>query len=320
MQDKKSEMMNKAGKHVTSKQHVFSSAKATVRGAISLVNALAAKKGATVGIDLEVNVQINTHSKSGGGSSGSSDITVIRSKENQPRSLSSKLIQSTIQHTVPKKILESNRVEVVVASEIPAGFGLKSSSSLSSAVALAASRAFNLHLTDKQILLAGVNASIATKVSVTGAYDDACSCYYGGFNVTDNAMRHIVQHQRAPRNISAIIFIPRNRKRGNLKRLKLLESTFLNAWTLAKQANYWDAMMINGLAIASVWGSDADMIPHLIEKGAIAASISGNGPAIAAVAKKQNVQSIRKAFTSMMEGSTIVSKLNNKKAEVNDIL
>ena len=26
-------------------------------------------------------------------------------------------------------------------------------------------------------------------VSITGAYDDACSCYYGGFNVTDNAKK-----------------------------------------------------------------------------------------------------------------------------------
>ena len=295
------------------KQHLVSSAKATVRGAISLVNALATKKGATVGINLEVNVQVNAYSKNGGG------IDVIRSKENQPRSLSSKLIHSTIQHTVPKKILESHRVEVVVSSEIPAGFGLKSSSSMSSAVALAASHVFGLNLTDRQILLAGVNASIATKVSVTGAYDDACSCYYGGFNVTDNARRRIIRHQRAPRNTSAIIFIPRNRKRGNLKRLKLLGSTFAHAWRLSKQADYWDAMMINGLAIASILGSNTDVIPHLIEKGAIAASVSGNGPAIAAVATDQHVESIKKIFASM-EGSVIVSKLNNKKAEVHDIL
>lgn len=290
-----------------------SGAKATVRGAVSIVNALATKKGATVGINLEVNAEVLVHPNGRG-------ISVIRSnKDEQQRSLSSRLIQNTIRHIVPKDILETNKIEIRVSSEIPAGFGLKSSSSISSAVALAASRAFGLRLTDQQILLAGVEASITSKVSVTGAYDDACSCYYGGFNVTDNTKRQIIRHQRAPHGMSAVIFIPRNRKRGDLKKLQMLESVFDNAWNLAKQADYWKSMTINGLAVASVLGSDASIIPVLIEKGALAASVSGNGPAIAAVVKNDNIPSVKKVFSSM-EGRILISELNNKKAEINDIL
>lgn len=293
------------GSHITS-------AKATVRGAISIVNAIATKKGATIGIELEVNVEIRVHP-------GGNGIIVIRSGKWQNLSPSSRLIQSTIQHTVPKKMLESNKVEVTISSEIPAGFGLKSSSSISSAIALASAHAFGLKLSDQQILLAGVKASLAAKVSVTGAYDDACSCYYGGINVTNNASRRIIRHQRAPRDMSAIIFIPRNRKRGNIKKLKLLKSTFENAWRLARQADYWNAMTINGLAAASVLKSDVNIIPSLIEKGALAVSVSGNGPAIAAVVKNDDIQKVKKIFASM-EGNMLISKLNNKKAEVNDIL
>ena len=281
-------------------------AKATVQGAISLVNAIANKKGATLGIDLKVVAEIETSPGKG---------ITIKSKN---KSLSSRLINKTIEKIVSKKDLEQNKIEITLESEIPTGYGLKSSSAISSAVALACSKVFKPKLTDQQILLAGVDASIETKVSITGAYDDACSCYYGGFNVTDNAKRKRVRFEKGPSNLIAIIFIPKNRKRGNLKKLKILSSVFENAWELAKKANYWDAMIINGLATASILNSEPKIITSLIEKGALGASVSGNGPSIAAVTKKENEASIKKIFSSL-EGNIIVSKINNKKAEVHEM-
>ena len=60
------------------------------------------------------------------------------------------------------------------------------------------------------------------------------------------------------------------------------------------------------------------MFADLIEKGALAASVSGNGPSIAAIVKKENVSNIKKVFEAL-EGNIIVSKVNNKKAEVNEL-
>jgi shikimate kinase len=155
-------------------------------------------------------------------------------------------------------------------------------------------------------------------VSITGAYDDACSCYYGGFNVTDNAKKKRIHFEKGPSNLIAVIFIPKNRRRGNLKNLKILSSVFEKAWELAKKENYWDAMIINGLATATILNSDPKIITSLIEKGALGASVSGNGPSIAAVVKKENESSIKKIF-SALEGNIIVSKINNKKAEVHEV-
>ena len=149
------------------------------------------------------------------------------------KSLSSRLINKTVEKVVSKKDLEKNKITITLTSEIPTGYGLKSSSAISSVVALACAKIFKPKFTDQQILLAGVEASIETKVSITGAYDDACSCYYGGFNVTDNGKRNRIQFEKAPTNLIAIIFIPKNRKRGNLKKLKILSSIFSNAWKLA---------------------------------------------------------------------------------------
>ena len=280
--------------------------KAVVHGAISLVNAIANKRGATLGISLEVEVVMETSPGKG---------IIIQSKN---KTISSRLINKTVEKILTKKELEQNKITLSLESEIPTGYGLKSSSAISSAVALACAKIFKPKLTDQQILLAGVDASIESKVSITGAYDDACSCYFGGFNVTDNAKKKIIQSEKIPSNLMAIIFIPKNRKRGNVKKLKILSSVFDNAWKLAKNTNYWEAMTINGLATSAILNSDPKIIINILEKGAIAASISGNGPAIAAVVKKENEQKVKRIFSSL-DGNIIVSKINNKKAEVYEL-
>ena len=280
--------------------------KATIHGAVSLVSAIANKKGATLGISLKVEATIETSEGKG----------IIIQSEN--KSLSSRLINKTIERIVSKKDLEKNKITITLTSEIPTGYGLKSSSAISSVIALACAKIFKPKLTDQQILLAGVEASIESKVSITGAYDDACSCYYGGFNVTDNGKRNRIHFEKAPSNLIAVIFIPKNRKRGNLKKLKILSPIFNNAWELAKGEKYWESMTINGLATSSILNSDPKIIIDLIEKGALAASVSGNGPSIAAIVKKENESNVKKIFSNL-EGSIIVSKINNKKAEVHEL-
>ena len=280
--------------------------KATIHGAVSLVSAIANKKGATLGISLKVEATVETSEGKG----------IIIQSEN--KSISSRLINKTIEKIVTKKDLEENKITVTLISEIPTGYGLKSSSAISSAVALACAKIFKPKLTDQQILLAGVEASIESKVSITGAYDDACSCYYGGFNVTDNGKRNRIQFEKVPSNLIAVIFIPKNRKRGNLKKLKILSSIFNNAWELAKEKKYWEAMTMNGLATSAILNSDPKIIVDLIEKGALGASVSGNGPSIAAIVKKENELNVKKIF-SALEGNIIISKVNNKKAEIYEL-
>ena len=281
-------------------------AKATVHGAISLGNAIAIKKGATLGIALKVEATVEASSGNG---------IILKSKN---KSISSRLINKTVEKIVSKKDLEQNKITITLDSEIPTGYGLKSSSAISSAIALACAKIFKSKFTDRQILLAGVDASIESKVSITGAFDDACSCYYGGFNVTDNAKKKRIHFEKGPTNLVVVIFIPKNRKRGNLKNLKPLSSVFKKAWELARKANYWEAMIINGLTTASILNSDPEIITSLIEKGALGASVSGNGPAVAAITKKENEANIKKVF-SALEGNLIISKVSNKKAEVHEL-
>ena len=77
-------------------------------------------------------------------------------------------------------------------------------------------------------------------------------------------------------------------------------------------------MTLNGFATSSILNSNTEIISKLIENGALGASISGNGPSIAAIAKNETVPKIKKVFSSL-EGNVMVAKVNNKKGEVHEL-
>ncbi|MGI0069458.1 MAG: shikimate kinase [Nitrosopumilaceae archaeon] len=281
----------------------MSKVKASMHGAVSIVNAIATGKGATLGISLGIEAIVETQPGKG----------IIF--ENKESNLSSRLIRNVVETSVPKSELEKNKVTIFVKSEIPSGYGLKSSSAISSVISLACAKIFRPKATDLDILRDGVHASIKSKVSITGAFDDACACYFGGFAVTDNSNIKIIKSEKAPEDLTAVIFIPKSRRRGNVKKLKILNGVFSQAWDLANKSDYWNAMILNGLATSAILGSESKILTDLLDSGALGASVSGNGPSIAAVVKNDKVSSIKKVFSSQ-EGSTIVSPINNKKAEV----
>jgi len=280
--------------------------KATVHGAISIVNAIATGKGSTLGISKNIDVVIETSQGSG--------ITT----ETNGKLFRSRLINRVVEKIVPKKELQKTRLKILLESEVPTGYGLKSSSAISTAVSLGCAKLFKPSMNDFDILRAGVDASIETKVSLTGAYDDACACYYGGFVTTDNYKRKIIHSEKCLDDISAVIFLPHTRKRGNIRKLRTQSGVFEQAWNLAKKSDYWNAMILNGFATSALLNSDPKIISKLIEKGALGASVSGNGPSIAAVGKNNTLTDIKKVF-STLEGTTTVSKINNKKAEVYEL-
>jgi shikimate kinase len=223
-----------------------------------------------------------------------------------------------IKQIIPVNELAKIKLKVSLNSEIPTGYGLKSSSAISSAVSLGCAKLFRPDMNETEILRIGVDASIKTKVSLTGAYDDACACYYGGFNVTDNYNKKIIHSEKCLDDISAIIFLPKSRKRGKIKKLVTLSNVFERAWNFARNSDYWNAMIINGLATSAILGSDPKIISKLIENGALGASISGNGPSIAAIAKNDVLSDVKKVFAPL-DGNVTITKINNKKAEVYEV-
>lgn len=269
-----------------------------VHGAISIVNAVATGYGSAMGISLNVKVEII--SKKGSG--------LIFQKGG-----GSLMIKKIIYDVLQSKYINNNQLLININSEVPSGMGLKSSSAVSNAVALACISLTNKEISDEFVLNSAIDASLYAKTTITGAYDDSTACYYGGFVTTDNYKRKIWKRENSPMDISAVIFLPNNKKRGDVTRLKLLSDIYLEAFQLANSGQYWKAMTLNGVLTSSLLSNSYTITRMCLENGALAASISGNGPAIAAVVRESEVQKI-KSVLSNLDGRVIISRTNNQKA------
>lgn len=278
-------------------------ARAIVHGAISIVNAIATGKGSALGISLKVTAEVELQK-------GQHGLRFITGRN------SDRLIKNIIQKTIPKQIIETNMISIRVDSEIPIGYGLKSSSAVSNAIALACSQIEREeNINDYAILEVAARSSLEAKVSLTGAYDDATACYFGGFTVTDNYSRRLIRKERAPENLYAIIILPSNTSRGDVRKLRNLSDIFIDAFRFAESGQYWKAMKLNGVLASAALSSSYMPVMAAMEHGALSASISGNGPSIAAVGYEDAVEPIVDAL-SKFEGKIIVSKVNNEKANV----
>ena len=269
-----------------------------VHGAISIVNAIATGFGSAMGISLKVKVEIN--SKKGSG--------IIFQK-----GAGSTMIKKIIYDVLASKYLNNNQLLININSEIPSGMGLKSSSAVSNAVALACKSLLNRDIHDDIVLNSAIDASLYAKTTITGAYDDSTACYYVGFVTTDNYKRKLLKREDSPNDIFAVIYLPNNNKRGDVTRLKLLSDIYLEAFQLAYSGQYWKAMTLNGVLTSSLISNSYNITRLCLENGALAASISGNGPAIAAVVHESKVQRV-KSILSNLNGRIIVSQTNNQKA------
>ena len=277
-------------------------ARAIVHGAISIVNAIATGKGSALGISLKVTAEVELQKGHG--------LRFMTGRNGN------RLIKNIIQNTIPRQITETNMISIRVDSEIPIGYGLKSSSAVSNAVALACSQIEREEdINDSTILEVAARSSLEAKVSLTGAYDDATACYFGGFTVTDNYSRRLIRKERAPENLYAIIILPSNTPRGDVRKLRNLSDIFIDAFSFAESGQYLKAMKINGVLTSAALSSSYMPVMAAMEHGALSASISGNGPSIAAVGYEDTVEPIVDAL-SKFEEKVIVSKVNNEKANV----
>ncbi len=162
-------------------------ASVTMFGAVSIVNAIATGKGCTFGISQKVKVKISLEPGHYG---------ISRNFVND------KLVNKIIRSILPASVLKNHFITINLVSEIPAGWGLKSSSAVSNAISLACYKLLDDQIYDRAVLNTAVNSSLWAKVSMTGAFDDACACYYGGVILTDNHYKKIIKRDMVNNDLS----------------------------------------------------------------------------------------------------------------------
>jgi shikimate kinase len=275
--------------------------------AVTIVNAMATGRGAALGVKLwtraKVTLTNRPHQFVG---------RILTDPNEDP-----KLIETTARH-VFQRFRKDKRYGAFIEtnSNIPIAVGLKSSSAASNAVAIASLKVLGRKVSDIQIVKLGVEASFRARVTLTGAYDDACACYFGGLVVTDNVHRRILKRFKPKGHFRVLIHIPNRKKytsevdRAPLKALKPLVQV---AHGEALSGNYWNSMTLNGLVYCKAFGYDTKSIRKALHEGAIAAGLTGKGPAVAAIVPRARVKHVLSEW-NLLPGRIIETSFNFQKA------
>lgn len=275
--------------------------RAACRGAATIVNAIATGKGAAFGITLETDAVVEL-------SAGAGDVILADSAEGGG------LVVSCVR-AVASKALGSTDVhgEVHIKSDIPISRGLKSSSAVSNAVVLAATRALGAKLSDMDIVLTGIEESIKAGVTITGAFDDASACYFGGVVATDNRTFTILHRAKLDPDLNILLHVPDRRiSKASVKELDFspIRKEVERAFESALAGEYLKAMELNSRAYSKVLDVSEEVAQDARKSGALAAGISGTGPATAIVCEPSAVGRITRALER--HGGTVL------RAHIND--
>jgi shikimate kinase len=281
-------------------------ARAFCHGAATIINGIALGKGAAFGIALKTEARVELMSEP-----GIFEVTIQGDeKENTD------LARQCVLEVLRKFNLEGEYgARITTTSNIPISRGLKSSSAASNAIVLAAFAALGKEYSDMEVISSGIEASLLAKVTLTGAFDDACATYFGDVVITDNLTREILKQYPIEEDLMVVIHVPERKIRKsevNIQRLKGIRDTLQEAHDLAMKGDFQSAIRMNGMAYGGAMGLDTDIAKKAIEAGAVTAGISGTGPATVILVEPDKKDDIISAVG--FEEQVICTGLNREKA------
>jgi len=278
--------------------------KAYALASATIVNAIALGKGSAFGIDLKLHAEVEIN-----------DSGEIKGKAENAK-CDTTLIEKCVEKVFNKFNLDFG-AKVTTTSEIPMARGLSSSSAAANAVILATCSAIGKKLRNLEAINLGVEGAIESRVTITGAFDDASASYFGGVVVTDNIKRKILLKEKM-QELSVLIFSPREASftsKANVKRAKLFKDFVAIAFEKALKKDFFNALTLNGLIYCSSLGFSPEPALLALENGALASGLTGTGSAFVALAKEEAIDKIKEAWQSL-EGEIIITKTNNEGAKI----
>jgi shikimate kinase len=278
-------------------------------GAITIVNAMATGRGAALGIRLWTKARVTLTDNPG----------QVQARILREPGEDTSLIRVTAMTVLRKFAGQKYGAIVETESNIPIAVGLKSSSAASNAVAAATLAALNRRTTAHETVRLGVVSSLKAGVTLTGAFDDACACYFGGLIVTNNRICKILKHYRpSSHRIRVLLHVPMIKKySGDVRQssFRSIERFVDLAYQEALKRNYLLSLTLNGIAYSGIFDYDMSPVTDALHAGALAAGLSGKGPAIAAVVPDRKIEDVISAWESY-PGRIIETTFNLEKASV----
>ena len=196
-------------------------------------------------------------------------------------------------------------------SEIPLEAGLKGSSALINALIGAA---LSLLGAGSPGLLGlarlGVKAARLAGLTVTGALDDHLAVSGCGTYATDNREQRLLRSWSGPSWVVAVA-VPGRRsiKRIDVAGFERYRALYEAAWRLLERGEHGYAALVNGVATMLATGGDPGVLAELVSNGALAAGVSGKGPAVyAATGSEEEAQRLKTVLEKRIGGEVLVAK------------
>jgi len=276
---------------------------ATVNGAATIINAIAAWKGSAFGIGLKTSAEVELDSSG--------------CVKGDVPGVDTRLIERCVQ-LVLDRFGYAYGATVRTWSEIPVASGLKSSSTAANASVLAAIDALDEDMDLVEASKIGVAAAKEVGVTITGALDDALASMLGGVVVTDNREMRLLRREELVSNVDVMLLVPERKlfsKDTDVKRSRLIAPLAEVAFDLAMKGDYNRAMILNGFAYCGALGLPAEPMLRALEAGARGVSLSGTGPSYAALIDEDKSGDLE-AIWRDLGGRVIRTKINNRAASI----
>ncbi len=282
-------------------------AEAVSYGAVTIVNAMATGKGAALGVKLWTRARVTLTSHGG---------LILARNLSDPKEKGG-LAEATAERVL-RRFGFNKRLGAIVEtqSNIPVAVGLKSSSAASNSVALACVKALGKKTSDIEVVKLGVEASLRAGVTLTGAFDDACACYLGGVVITDNLKRRILKRFKPRGRLRVLIHVPMQKKYTHdidPSPLEKIKPVIRVAHREALRGNYWNSLTLNGVAYSNAFGYNTASTMDALKAGALAAGLTGKGPAVVAIVRESDKENVR-AVWRRLDGRIIETSINFQKA------
>jgi shikimate kinase len=269
--------------------------RASALGAITILNAIANWKGSAVGIDLRTTAEVELDD--------SSEV------KGDVFGMDTRLIVGCVKLVLDRFKSDCGAV-VRTSSEIPVARGLKSSSAAANAAVLATLDALGEVLDPLESTRIGVRAAKDAGVTITGAFDDATASMLGGVVVTDNRNMELLKREELVSEV--LLLVPEERlytKDTNVNRSRLIAPLADIVFDQAMNGEYGSAMTLNGFIYCAALGLPTEPILVALESGAWGASLSGTGPAYAALIDEDHLEILESAWKDL-GGKVIRTKVN----------
>ena len=257
----------------------------TSYGAVSVMNAIPCGIGSTIGIGLRTEASFEDCDER--------KITLTDRPELSP--VLAETCVRRAREAIGQNIDEGYHLEI--GTEIPPSMGLKSSSSVCNAVISAVLDAYGERMEPLDIIRLGVECAKECRVTITGAFDDACGCGLGGLVVTDNTKNELLLRKEIL-EYDAVICIPDStitKDKVPVERYKGLCERY-EKMVPKIEDDYLSILTENGRCVEEIIGRTDGLSEKALKAGAIAAGITGTGPATAIIAKKGDGKRISDAL------------------------